>query len=468
MSRTFNPTLRVGGSELTWAQVDANFTGISGVANAASATFIAFSQAAMLMLTPIQGDVCWRSDEDKAYYFQGGDPTLLANWASQSTGGGSGTVTSVTGTSPVSVATGTTTPVVSMAKATVIVDGYLAASDFATFAAKGSGTVTGVTASSPLASSGGAAPVISLSGAIPVGNGGTGLASPTLNNVLLGNGASALQTVAPGATGNVLMSNGTTWASAPSATTSLTSDSQRNTKGGTGALAALTSGYDNCAFGYNTLNVMTSGTYNIAIGRSALVRLTTSAENVGIGYGALAYLVNGGDNVGIGSNAMGVLATGSTNVAVGWGAGSGMSLASSNNTAVGASAMSLLASSNYCTAVGRLALGNGYGTHNTGIGDNALYNSMGGSYNVALGSSCAYSVTGGSGNTFLGANWTGPSSSLTNNIVLISGGTARAQFNGTRWNVPSVVEYGSNALAIAAGLVAGDIYRNGDNVCIVH
>jgi hypothetical protein len=35
-----------------------------------------------------------------------------------------------------------------------------------------------------------------------------------LNNVLLGNGTSALQAVAPGSNGNVLTSNGTTWTSA--------------------------------------------------------------------------------------------------------------------------------------------------------------------------------------------------------------------------------------------------------------
>jgi hypothetical protein len=47
----------------------------------------------------------------------------------------------------------------------------------------------------------------------PVANGGTGAATLTANNVLLGNGTSAVQVVAPGASGNVLTSNGTTWSS---------------------------------------------------------------------------------------------------------------------------------------------------------------------------------------------------------------------------------------------------------------
>lgn len=46
-----------------------------------------------------------------------------------------------------------------------------------------------------------------------VAGGGTGQSSLTSNNVILGNGASAVQFVAPGTSGNVLTSNGTTWAS---------------------------------------------------------------------------------------------------------------------------------------------------------------------------------------------------------------------------------------------------------------
>lgn len=57
-----------------------------------------------------------------------------------------------------------------------------------------------------------------VTGTLPVANGGTGASTFTANNVLLGNGTSALQVVAPGTTGNVLTSNGTTWQStAPAA-----------------------------------------------------------------------------------------------------------------------------------------------------------------------------------------------------------------------------------------------------------
>ena len=53
---------------------------------------------------------------------------------------------------------------------------------------------------------------------VTVAQGGTGATSLTANNVILGNGTSAVQTVAPSTSGNVLTSNGTTWVSqAPAA-----------------------------------------------------------------------------------------------------------------------------------------------------------------------------------------------------------------------------------------------------------
>lgn len=54
-----------------------------------------------------------------------------------------------------------------------------------------------------------------VSGTLPVANGGTGATSLTANNVILGNGTSAVNFVAPGTNGNILTSNGTTWTSAP-------------------------------------------------------------------------------------------------------------------------------------------------------------------------------------------------------------------------------------------------------------
>ena len=53
-----------------------------------------------------------------------------------------------------------------------------------------------------------------VTGTLPVASGGTGATTLTANNVVIGNGTSAVQFVAPGTSGNLLTSNGTTWTSA--------------------------------------------------------------------------------------------------------------------------------------------------------------------------------------------------------------------------------------------------------------
>lgn len=52
---------------------------------------------------------------------------------------------------------------------------------------------------------------------LAVADGGTGVSTLAANAVVLGNGTNAVQTVAPGASGNILTSNGTTWSSSPAA-----------------------------------------------------------------------------------------------------------------------------------------------------------------------------------------------------------------------------------------------------------
>lgn len=75
------------------------------------------------------------------------------------------------------------------------------------------GTITDVTATSPLSSSGGTTPDISLSGTVSVSNGGTGVSTLTAENVILGDGTNPVKFVAPGASGNLLTSNGSAWVS---------------------------------------------------------------------------------------------------------------------------------------------------------------------------------------------------------------------------------------------------------------
>lgn len=61
--------------------------------------------------------------------------------------------------------------------------------------------------------------VQNLGSALTVSNGGTGANTFTANNVLLGNGTGAFQVVAPGTSGNVLTSDGTTWTSSAAGVT---------------------------------------------------------------------------------------------------------------------------------------------------------------------------------------------------------------------------------------------------------
>lgn len=71
-------------------------------------------------------------------------------------------------------------------------------------------TVTTVNANSPLSSSGGITPTISLTGTVPVSNGGTGKITLPLNGIVLGNGSSAVNNISIPATPNTYLRwNGT-------------------------------------------------------------------------------------------------------------------------------------------------------------------------------------------------------------------------------------------------------------------
>jgi hypothetical protein len=106
----------------------------------------------------------------------------------------------------------------------------------------GTGANSAATARTNLSAAGSGAnsDITSLSGlttALSVAQGGTGAATLTANNVLLGNGTSAVQAVAPSTSGNVLASNGTTWASSALSSLSafdksLTADGYQKLPGG--------------------------------------------------------------------------------------------------------------------------------------------------------------------------------------------------------------------------------------------
>jgi hypothetical protein len=119
-----------------------------------------------------------------------------------------------------------------------------------------------------------------VTGTLPVANGGTGATSLTANNVILGNGTSAVQVVAPGTTGNVLTSNGTTWQSTtPAAGVSL---SANNTWTGTqtfsGTSSAIATVLNDAAEVATVSATAATGTINYDITTQSVVYYTSNAS----------------------------------------------------------------------------------------------------------------------------------------------------------------------------------------------
>jgi len=190
--------------------------------------------------------------------------TTLAAAAS----GANSDITSLSGlTTPISIAQGGT------GLTSVGANGYVVTSDGTNFVmapAPGAGSVLtfsgGTTGLTPSTASVG---VITLGGTLNVANGGTGLATLTANNVMLGNGTSSPTFVAPGTNGNILTSNGTTWYSAAAPAGGVTTFS-----GGTTGL---------------TPNTATAGTITLAgtlaVANGGTGQTTISAARTAIGTG---------------------------------------------------------------------------------------------------------------------------------------------------------------------------------------
>lgn len=148
----------------------------------------------------------------------------------------------------------------------------------ALFAAAGTGTSVGVNI--------GSGKTLTVNGSfagsaiLGVAQGGTGAASLTANNVVLGNGTSAVQVVAPGTNGNVLTSNGTTWQStAPVAGVSL---SANNTWTGTqtfnGTSSVLASVLVNAAETMTISATAATGTINYDVTTQSVLYYTSNAS----------------------------------------------------------------------------------------------------------------------------------------------------------------------------------------------
>jgi len=255
---------------------------------------------------------------------------------------------------------------------------------------------------------------------LPVVSGGTGAATLTVNNVLLGNGTSALQVVAPGTTGNVLTSNGTTWTSA-AAGASLLGDTDSATPFETSLgyqAGNVNTGINNTFVGYQSGLANTTGTENTALGKGALQRNTTGASHTAVGTEALFFNTTGQTNVAIGNYALYTNTTASNNVAIGYSAMQNNSTGA-NNTATGFEALLSNTTAAGNTAHGYQALrSNTTGTQNVGVGFDALYSNTTGLQNTALGYRAGRSgtnnLTTGTNNILIGYNAEATSATVSN------------------------------------------------------
>lgn len=125
---------------------------------------------------------------------------------------------------------------------------------------------------------------------LAVADGGTGSSSLTAENVILGNGTNAVKFVAPGNSGNVLTSNGTSWVSQESSggvttfsagTTGLTPNTASNgaiTLGGTLAVANGGTGAANATDARTNLSAAASGANSDITSLSGLTTALTVAQ----------------------------------------------------------------------------------------------------------------------------------------------------------------------------------------------
>jgi len=221
-----------------------------------------------------------------------------------------GTVTSVTGTSPV-VSSGGATPAISMPAATTSVNGYLTSTDWNTFNNKGSGTVTSVSATAPITSSGGATPNLAMPAATTAVSGYlTSTDWTTFNN----KGSGTVTSVAAltlGTTGTDLSSTVATGTTTPVITLQVPTASASNrgalsstdwsTFNGKAPAVTYTTNYVPFGQGTTTPNLSSSFTYTTGTGN--LSAPVVSASN---GLVVNSATVSASYSIPSGSNAMSV------------------------------------------------------------------------------------------------------------------------------------------------------------------
>lgn len=128
-----------------------------------------------------------------------------------------------------------------------------------------------------------------LSTPLSVAQGGIGASTLTLNNVLLGNGTSAPQAIAPGTSGNVLTSDGTTWASSAPSASGITLGTPTATTSGTAKdYGSLPAGIKQITISFDRVSSSAGTFFGVRIGTGG------SPDNTGYtgGSGATSTVAN--------------------------------------------------------------------------------------------------------------------------------------------------------------------------------
>jgi len=315
-----------------------------------------------------------------------------------------GTVTSVSGTAPISVATGTTTPVISISQATTSTNGYLSSTDWNTFNNKAP-SLTYTTNYVPYGQ-GTTTPALSVNFQFN----GTKLTlanDATIHGLTVGLGGGSAINTAFGASALAATSTGNYNTGIGNSALNANTSGALNTALGQSALTANTSGSNNAGIGAQTLQTNTTGSYNTAVGDAALYSNTTASQNTAVGYQA-GYSNTTGTNISaFGYGSLYSNTTGFENTALGHSA-LYLNTTGQDNTAIGKNALVNNSTGSYNTAVGAYALAsttpNTTASNNTAVGYQAAYANTTGANGTFIGNGAGAATTTGAGNTFIGAS----------------------------------------------------------------
>ncbi len=378
----------------------------------------------------------------------GGTMTGLISFANGQTfpGTGNGTVTTVSGTAPVTVTNAATTPNISIA-AGGIGNGLLANPSVSINTSAGlagggtlalGGTLSLNTNATPNNT---ASAIVSRDGS---GNFAAGTVTLSGNLALPNTASDSVGVISLGGLPFIHnFGSGNTFLGQNAGNLAMTGSS--NSAMGNGALDSDTTGGSNTASGWGALANNSTASDNTATGFTALINNTTGASNTATGSGALSFNTTGNQNTANGFNALQFNTTGNQNTATGSNALSS-NTNGFNNTAVGNSALLSNTSGGGNTASGWFALSNNTtGLDNTAIGRAALSNNQTGSDNTAIGRNALASNTTGILNTAIGDGADISAGNLNNATAI--GASARV-------DASNKIRLGSTTVTVIEGQVA--------------